>query len=197
MSDQNPFSPESTPDSSRVGFKTFINFFWKELPTSEWVKLLATPIVLSIAGALITNYFQEQSRQNEAVNKYFEQMQQLIVDKNIDFAQSKDSVKTLIKGKSLATLRSVDNSRKEIVLSFLSESDLLNSRKQGISLSYFNLEQINLSGFNLTGINLQKAVLVKANLEGSLLKLANLNYADLSNAKLSYANLSGADGIVR
>jgi uncharacterized protein YjbI with pentapeptide repeats len=153
---------------------------------------LAAPILLVGVGGWLTDYFQKQSRQNEIVNKYFEQMEQLIVDKKIDFVKSKDSVKTLIKGKSLATLRSVDNSRKEIVLSFLSESDLLNSSNDGISLSYFNLEQINLSGFNLTGINLKNAVLVEANLEGSLLKLANLNHADLSHANLWNANLSEA-----
>ncbi len=169
-------------------FKPLINFFWKTLPTSDWVKLLAAPVALSLAGAGITARFQEENRQNETINKYFEQVEKLVVDKNIDLSKTDDVVRTLIKARSLATLRSIDLKRKEIIISFLSESNLLNYEENGISLSYFNLSEINLSGFNLIGINFKNTFLLKANLEG-----ANLRAADLEGANLEGANLRAAD----
>ena len=46
--------------------KLLIFSFWKTLPTSNWIKLLAAPVALSIAGAWITARFQEENRQNES-----------------------------------------------------------------------------------------------------------------------------------
>jgi uncharacterized protein YjbI with pentapeptide repeats len=171
----------------------FINFFWKTLPASDWVKILATPLILSVATALITNHFQEQSRLNETVNKYFEKMEKLIAEERIiDISKNDIPAKTLIKGESLFALRSIDIRRKEALMSFLSEFGLLDHNKNGISLGYFDLSKINLSGFKLTDIDFNNAVLSKANLSGADLSSANLGGANLSGADLRDANLSSA-----
>jgi hypothetical protein len=90
----------------------FINFFWKTLPASDWVKILATPLILSVATALITNHFQEQSKLNETVSKYFEKIEKLIVEERIDILENDTPAKILIKGESLFTLRSADSNLK-------------------------------------------------------------------------------------
>ncbi len=171
----------------------FINFFWKTLPASDWVKILATPLILSVASALIANHFQEQSKLNETVNKYFEKMEKLITEERIiDISKNDTPAKTLIKGESLFALRSIDIGRREALMSFLSEFGLLDHNKDGISLGYFDLSKINLSGFKLTSIDLNNTVLSKANLRGADLSRANLGGANLSGADLRDANLSSA-----
>jgi uncharacterized protein YjbI with pentapeptide repeats len=171
----------------------FINFFWKTLPASDWVKILATPLILSVATALITNHFQEQSKLNETVSKYFEKMEKLIVEERIDILENDAPTKILIKGESLFTLRSIDIGRREALMSFLSEFGLLDHNKNGISLGYFDLSKINLSGFKLTGIDLNNTLFSKANLRGANLGSANLRGANLRDADLGVANLNNAD----
>ena len=173
-------------------FKQLMIFFWKVLPKSDWVKLLAAPVVLSIAGAWITARFQEENRQNETINKYFEQVEKLVVDQGIDLLRLDNPIRPIIKGKSVAVLRSIDLKRKEIIIGFLLEFNLLNYQKDGISLSYFDLSGINLSGFKLIGINLEKTSLFKANLQGTDLRGANLGMANLQQADLLWANLQQA-----
>jgi uncharacterized protein YjbI with pentapeptide repeats len=163
---------------------------------------LAVPIALSLAGAWVTARFQEQNRQNETVNKYFEQIEKLVIDKNINLSKASNPIKTLIKARSLATLGGIDLKRQEIIISFLSESNLLNYKRDGISLSYFNLSEtkfffwksgINLSGLDLTGIDLRNTFLFQANLKGANLEEANLERANLKEADIERANLKEAD----
>jgi uncharacterized protein YjbI with pentapeptide repeats len=185
-----------------------INFFWKILPASDWVKILVVPTALvSFATASITNHLQDQSKLDDMASKYFEKMEKIIIEEKIDISKNDTLAKILIKGESLFTLRSIDIGgreflsclsrsidirRREALMSFLSEFGLLDHNKDGISLGYFDLSGINLSGFKLIGIDLNNTILSKANFRGANLSSAILDGANLSGADLRDANLSGA-----
>ena len=160
------------------------------LPTSEWIKLLAAPLVLSIAGSIITSRLQEESKKNERLNKYFDKIESLVFERGLLDAEKDSPVRVIAKSRSLTVLRDLDVKRKELVITFLEASNLVNRNNDndGISLAYLNLENINLYGLNLEGAELRETNLLKANLNR-----AKLNGADLSFAKLNGANLGGAD----
>ena len=203
-------------------FKTAINVFSSGLPTLELVKLLAFPIILSFTGVVITSRVQEENRQTQVLNKYFEQMDKLFLNPNLDLAESDNSVRLLIKSRSVATLRNVNLTRKEVIISFLHELNMLNSSSEetSLNLDYFNLTEkyfdltkigtrfqnlrgINLSGFDLRDVSLRNSNLTRSNLEranlngaildGAILEGAILKEADLSEANLNEANLNGAN----
>lgn len=164
------------------------------LPTSEWIKLLAAPLVLSIAGSIITSRLQEEGKKNETLNKYFDKIEYLVFKKDLLTAKSGTSARIIAKSRSLTVLRDLDVKRKELVISFLEASNLINrnNNNDGISLAYLDLKKINLSGFNLEGAELIQTNLKKANLDSVNLFLANLRGADLKDANLFLANLQGA-----
>ncbi|MBE9069892.1 pentapeptide repeat-containing protein, partial [Leptolyngbya cf. ectocarpi LEGE 11479] len=90
------------------------------------------------------------------------------------------------------------NAFREIVGSFLSNSqlsgaDLSNVDLSGVDLSGADLSGAYLSNANLSDADLSNADLSDADLRGVLFINANLNRANLSNASLSNANLNRAD----
>ena len=167
-----------------------------DLPTYEWAKLLAAPLVLSLAGAWITNRLQEEDKKNETLKKYFDQIEYLVFKEDLLTAKPGSPVRIIAKSRSLTVLRDLDLDvkRKELVISFLEASNLINrnNNNDGISLAYLDLKKINLSGFNLEGAELIQTNLKKANLDSVNLIEANLRGADLENTNLFLANLRGA-----
>jgi len=158
----------------------------------------------------------EQRAQDEALQAYLDQMNQLLLDKDLRASDKDSEVRTLARARTLTVLGRLGPSRQGQVVQFLAEADLL--RQHIISLNEADLSGANLTDANLDEADLNHAKLGLTFLEGAQLTFANLTDADLgsgasadyledhkaegftgwlgtdlSGANLSYANLSGAN----
>ena len=165
------------------------------LPKSEWMKLLAAPLVLSAAGALITSKLQEESQKTNTLNNYFDEIETLVFERELLDPQKDSPARLIAKSRSSAILRDLDVKRQELVISFLEASNLINrsNDNDGINLSHLNLKNINLYGLNLEGAELTRTNLERANLRRVSLNNANLTFANLINAYLINAEIYNAN----
>ncbi|MEB3249125.1 MAG: pentapeptide repeat-containing protein [Merismopediaceae bacterium] len=200
--------------------------FFISLPKSDWVKLLAVPVVLSFAGAMITFKLQEKSRQYDLLDRYFKDLENVLLDKDTKSDKNqnpKNSVKTLsdketnknsknidlssiiVKSKSFAILQSLDVDKKQIIIRFLAESNLIRvknscvksdenitSNIDGVSLAYLDLKKINLNRLNLQQADFDNTDLSEAHLIRTDLSEASLCQANLYKTRLQGAKLKGA-----
>jgi uncharacterized protein YjbI with pentapeptide repeats len=135
-----------------------------------------------------------QRAQDEALQAYLNQMSHLLLEKNLRESKEDSEVRTLARARTLTVLGRLDTSRKEEVMQFLVEADLVrdvDGRDPIIGLSGADLSNVK----GLDQANLEGAKLNEANLSDADLSFANLRDAYLSNAytDLSNANLYGAD----
>jgi uncharacterized protein YjbI with pentapeptide repeats len=183
----------------------------RELEQTE--KLAAVEREQTKALATIEQDIAEQSRQEEALQNYYDKVSALLVEKNLlAIADKKDDATPeekqllgvsvdVIRARTLTTLRRLDKTRKTSLIQFLLESEVISKLKlslakadligadlEGTDLANANLEGAKLNGAKLNGANLYGANLNHANLKG-----AKLRVADLADASLNEANLSGAD----
>jgi uncharacterized protein YjbI with pentapeptide repeats len=129
----------------------------------------------------------------------------LILDKGLRRSEKDAEIRDVARARTLAVLRSLDGNRKEQVVRFLSEAELIVGKVEKeesgegqaidavIDLSDANLGFANLSGANLSHADLYGANLIGANLGFADLSGANLSHADLIGANLGFADLSRAD----
>jgi uncharacterized protein YjbI with pentapeptide repeats len=161
----------------------------------EWLQLLsalAIPIVLAGAGFWFTmqqdarqRVLAEQRAQDEALQGYLDQMGTLVLENLSD-----QKVQTVMRARTLTALSRLDTSRKNEVVQFLLEANLVNSAGESgpvIDLSHADLSDTELSNDDLTG-----AILRNADLRGADLRHASLEDASLWAAHLNRANLRGA-----
>jgi hypothetical protein len=174
-----------------------VNYLFIHHPLWDWLKLLIVPAILAAGGL----WFNAQQRdreqklaneraQDEALQAYFDQMGQLLLDKDTQLRQSKedDEVRTLVRAWTLTVLQRLDRRRKRTVVQFLYEAGLIYKEQTVVSLKQTSLD----------GVDLFKADLNRANLSGAKLTYADLRWANLSGAnleraELSMANLGGAN----
>jgi uncharacterized protein YjbI with pentapeptide repeats len=186
---------------SRLGFRG--------MTVRDWLDLLIVPLVLIIIGFLFTaqqdqrqqaieeqraekqQELEEQRAQDLTLQSYLDQMSTLVLE---DLGDPK--VQTLARARTLTVLRRLDPSRKEEVMQFLLEADLINSVGESdpvIELNGANLSATDLSNADLHGANLTEVDLRIADLSDTDLSDANLSDANLSDANLYGANLTSAD----
>jgi hypothetical protein len=149
-----------------------------------------------------------QRAQNEALQAYLDQMSSLLLEKDLRGSDKDSNVRNVARARTLTTLAALDPYRKQKVLRFLDETQLIQpSSPDGepvIRLSYAELEGVrlghigHLGGFDLQGIVLVNADLsnihmLNADARGADLREADLSGADLTNANLLGANLLRAD----
>jgi uncharacterized protein YjbI with pentapeptide repeats len=137
----------------------------------------------------------EQRAQDEALQAYLNQMDTLLLEKDLLTAHQDSVVVTLARARTLTVLERLDPSRKAALMQFLVEAEL-------VFRGMVQLDPV----IELHGANLGETDLSSANLSGAILSEADLSGADLSNtildatvlykADLSGANLSGAMGSV-
>jgi uncharacterized protein YjbI with pentapeptide repeats len=188
----------------------------------DWLQLLsalAIPVVLAGAGLYLESQLDarqlrteekraaaerelaEQRAQSEALQAYLDQMSSLLLEKDLRDSDEGSEVRTLARARTLTALRRLDPSRKEELLRFLVEADLVQSVEgrtplitlSRADLSDTDLREANLSGADLSEANLGNANLSHANLSGATLSEANVREANLRSADLSEANVSDAD----
>ena len=176
----------------------------------DWLELLVVPIVL----ALVAVWFSAQERkddrlaaeqraqidreiatdrlQDAALQAYYDKMTELLLNEELRNAPAGAEVISIALSRTRATLRSLDNVRKGLLVEFLHEARLIEKQNTIIQLNGADLMGADLMGANLSGANLAGANLNGANLAATELARSKLSNADLSGADLSQADLSNA-----
>ena len=204
----------------------------------DWMDLLLVPLVLAVGG-FIYNWAEkrndrriaderatndqriaderatndqriaERHAQDTALQTYFDQMTELLLEYNLRDIKNTTEVRDVARVRTLTALRRLDRDRRNILISFLKDSklislnpeesvinltdiDLANVDLAGINFARINLSRANLSGANLSGANLNGAILEDAILEDAILEGSNLGGTNLERAYLERARLSGA-----
>lgn len=184
----------------------------------EWMQLLIVPLVLTIGGFffnLTTSRNEQKNLQSRVqveyeialdnqretlLQAYLDRMSDLLLNNHLRESEVSDEVRYIARARTLTILPRLDAIRKESLLQFLYESDLISSdtgnsiiQLSGADLSHTNLSSTYLSGANLSRIKLRKATLRGVTFSGTDLSYSNLCEADLHSADLFAANFSGAD----
>jgi uncharacterized protein YjbI with pentapeptide repeats len=151
---------------------------------------------------------EDQRAQDITLRTYLDQMQTLLLDRNLRDADRDSNVRNVARARTLTTLAALDAYHKQKVLRFLNETKLIQrSSPDGepvISLRYAELQEVRLGhtgelgGFDLNGIvaanaDLSNAHMLNAVVHGADLREAILSEADLTNADLRGSTLIGAD----
>lgn len=169
-------------------------------------------VFVPIALALIAIWFNQQSSRTSselvkeqfndtALQKYFDDLSELIMDRNLFESKDSDPARTLAWLRTVAATRTLDEKRKAILLDFLYYSNMI--YKKGIiglynadfsNIVYKNsfLTQTNLRGAIFENANLANTRLREADLEKANLRNSILDGSDLINANLQEADLTGA-----
>jgi hypothetical protein len=200
-----------------VGLGYLLEWDWTGLDTKlawDWLELLIIPLVLAL-GAL---WFDKQTRksdqeiarrerendrqiaedqvQEEALHRYLDRMQELILDKGLRRSEEGAEIRNVARARTFAVLRSLGGNRKGKVARFLHEADLITGKvvreelgEREVIGAIIDLGGVDLEGADLMGTDLSHANLFYANLSHT-----NLFYANLSHANLSGANLRDAKG---
>jgi uncharacterized protein YjbI with pentapeptide repeats len=183
----------------------------------EYLQLLGTlaiPVVIAFGTLWFTAQQNEQQRvieeeraraeqglenqraQDAALRAYLDQMNYLLLEKNLRKSEPDSEVRNIARAQTLTVLARLDPTRKEEVMRFLTEADLVrqvDKRPPVIGLSGANLANTEVVEADLSGADLEHALLIDANLIFTNLSGANLTGAILNGADLLNANLTGAD----
>ena len=178
----------------------------------DWLHLLsalAIPVVLALARLYFEAQLDERQRsienqraeaerelanqraQDEALQAYLSQMSTLMLEKHLRDSKVDSEVRTLARARTLTVIRRVDTSRKDEIMQFLLEADLVH--RVGGSAPVIELGGAALGDTSLFGADLSGANLSSANLSSANLSYANLSYANPSEADLRGADLLGAN----
>ena len=196
----------------------------------QWMDLLLVPAALGI-GVWGLNRA-EKAREREttkdqlresALQAYFDTMTELLLEhdskkhpvNDLEINHDKEKKrKSLARSRTLSILKGLGKERKEQVIQFLYESELIKKPifvgMKLADLANANFKGITLEGACLNGVDLSNSLLDEAKMEGAELRQANLRWskmnkshmslADLSNANMENANMKGAilsDAILR
>src|SRR5215217_2515966 len=198
----------------------------------DWLHLLsalAIPVVLAAAGLWFTaqqdqrqvaienqraeaeQALARERAQDEALQAYLDEMSNLLLEKALRSADEDSEVRSLARARTLTVLGRLDSGRKEKLLQFLYEAELIQKATPIIDLDGADLQGIDLSNDRLSGGPFLANYLEELErlgarpLEGAPasdsefgsspadLSGASLRDADLSSAWLDVVDLSGAD----
>jgi uncharacterized protein YjbI with pentapeptide repeats len=193
----------------------------------DWLQLIGIPLTLAAvafalnlaqsgrdqrhedARAAAERRLADEQRREDAVNAYFRQISDLMLDRKLLTSQQGSEVQTIARTLTLAVLRRLDGRRKGSVLQFLNESGLIAEWHSGsdwlgrqiaaqAGIARGEAAKVNLYGADLRGVvvhtNLIGVAGAWANLDGADLRRADFRGAELANLSLGgLANLRGAD----
>jgi uncharacterized protein YjbI with pentapeptide repeats len=141
----------------------------------------------------------EQRSQSAAeLQAYFEQMTQLLLERDLRSSEADSDVQRLARARTVAIVANTDAEGNRSVTRFLTEVDLVKGSDTVRLLSQSYLPDADLGGAFLPAADLNTSVLRGTNFNGAMLVSANLSAAILSeanlgSANLGYANLEGAE----
>jgi hypothetical protein len=141
-----------------------VNHGWQRLPTL-WARRHGPVDVSPDTEA------QKRWRTEDALDAYFDKMQEWILDKDspLASAERQDPRRNMARTRTLAILKRLTPTRKRDVLQFLYEHKLIKKEQPIVYLKDADLSEADLSGLTLIDVNLSNA---------------NLTGADLSRAQM-------------
>ncbi|HZK93664.1 MAG TPA: pentapeptide repeat-containing protein [Prolixibacteraceae bacterium] len=170
----------------------------------DWLKLLIIPLSLGLLGWSYkeaekskAKKSEEERSRNETLNSFFNVITDLLQNHNLA-VQPNVQTKALAKTRINMALSLLDGARKEQVLQFLYESDLIDRNPKlkllGANFNNSILDQIVLGNSEIRGAYFKNASLKNSNLNEIILNSSNLERANLSgslveNADFGYTNL--------
>ena len=211
-----------TYHANRVGFDS--KTLW------DWLDLLIVPIVLVIGG-LIFNWSQRKTELNIAeknreedrmlaserailekqiaaereqinlLDKYFDQMSNLLLDFELRNSKHQDEVRIIARSRTLSVLLSLDGKRKGQLLHFLVEAKLVNFYKHGfptITLNATDADKqdspiVALNNADLSGAEIGEAIWVEKAFTEVNLSAAKMNKSRFLRITFHEANLRNAE----
>jgi uncharacterized protein YjbI with pentapeptide repeats len=170
----------------------------------DWLQLLIVPLVLALVGVVFTvqqdarqQQIQDQNAQDATLQTYLEQMNQLMLEKDLRDSDVNSEVRTLARAQTLTVLEQLDPEHRSQVLRFLMEAQLVQGEKE-MDISHprdtdpiISLRQANLEGVDVVGARLEAADLQMANLSNTRLIGASFQGANMVNVNMSEADVSG------
>jgi uncharacterized protein YjbI with pentapeptide repeats len=159
--------------------------------------------IVSIISLRLQRALQEKRAQEDAKQAYFEQMGNLLRDKNWIDPERKEEIRQLAEAQTHTVLARLDGERKGAVIRFLHGAGLIRTndprqaiwpdvRRPSVSKPIVGLSGADLSKADLREAKLYWADLSRADLSNAKLSSAKLNHAALVQADLTRADLSGA-----
>jgi hypothetical protein len=164
-------------------------------------------VAAAVAAAVIYGAWRwrEGRAQNDALQKYLDQMGRLLAQEGLRSSEKDSDVRVSVRSQTLTVLQRLGPDRKQKLLRFLYESHLIGKDDPIVSLAGSDLSEAALHRANLSEANLSEAKLHEASLSGADLsktdlteaglRAANLRKADLSEANLREADLNEAQGV--
>jgi uncharacterized protein YjbI with pentapeptide repeats len=170
----------------------------------DWLGLIGIPAVIAGVGIWFNRQQRERElgiaerrTQDEALQAYLDQMSAMLIPNtdqpSLYKARPGDRFSFVARARTLTVLSRLDYERKERVVQFLYESDLISSTHPVLGLSGADLRGVDLSRVGLIGAYLHDVNLSEANLYGVQLIGSDLGAADLREAGLEQIDLSIAD----
>jgi len=162
----------------------------------EWLDILIIPIVLAVGvywlevrqgerEQAIADQRAQERAQDAALQAYFNEIGQLLFDRQLRDSEEGDEVRALSRSRTLAILDNLDAIRKRHLLQFLYEARLINREGRVVPLDDANLRNTNLRYITLEGAALDGAILENADLK------AGCNDIGPANLTLWHAALAG------
>lgn len=166
----------------------------------DWMELLIIPLVLA-GGVFYLNWSERQTereitkdrQQEDALQAYFDRISELLLEKKLRSSEETEA-RNVARTRTISILRVLDKERKDIVIQFLREANLITDENS--ILNGANMDRMNLQGLDLYRVYMQDARLYDAYLQGASLMQANLKgtrlpSANLKNLYVGEANLQG------
>jgi Pentapeptide repeats (8 copies) len=152
-------------------------------------------VAAAVAAAVIYGAWRwrEGRAQNDALQKYLDQMGRLLAEEGLRSSEKDSDVRVSARSQTLTVLQRLGPDRKQKLLRYLYESHLIGKDDPIVSLAGSDLSEADLRRADLSETNLREANLSEANLREADLSKADLSEANLSEANLRGASLSGAD----
>jgi uncharacterized protein YjbI with pentapeptide repeats len=172
---------------------------------------LVIPVAGGLIVAVVTNRYNKRQKereeavqslraQDEILQKYLDQMSDLVVNKGLsqkqkpaDSEPESDHIRKLAQARTIATLLGLDSEHKRRPLKLVYELGLIKKDNGPLELENAGLDGANLSELTLRCTYLKCIDLRLSNLKGADLEGANLNLADLRGSDLRRADLKGTD----
>jgi uncharacterized protein YjbI with pentapeptide repeats len=144
---------------------------------------------------------EDQRAQDDALQKYLDQISELLVDKRIRESGPEDDKRAVARAKTLTLLLRLDGTRKSVLLRFFHEARLIKKKATDnnqyihplIELKYADLSRAKLAHIDLRDDDLSDAYMDDADLTDARLEGASLKRVSLQRARLPGASLRGAD----
>lgn len=175
----------------------------------DWMNLLIVPLMVA-TGIWYLNKTEKSYEQKIATDRtneqilqsYLDYMTDLMLKENLLKNPEQDGANSIARARTIATLRSLDPSRKGLLVNFLYEANLISRESivtlKGADITFAILDKLSLANVNFKYANLRnssfrKSKLSGANFQCSQLYFSNFSRADLITTEFYLADLYSSD----